>query len=105
MTGSENNPTDVDINQIDNAMAAITTLARTHGITGEPDPIDAFADAASRLADAGVTFDQVERLLVKIARAGLLTDDRRFALHTLYLRQKGDAVQSDFMKTAPSPSR
>lgn len=93
MAHSTDNPTPVNIDQIGDAAAAITTLAWAHGITAEPDPIDAFADPASRLADAEVTFDHFERLLLRLARAGVVTDDERFALHTLHLRQKADAVR------------
>lgn len=87
MAQFEHNPTTLNIDQIGDAATAITTLASTHGITAEPGPIDTFADAASRLSDAEVAFDHFERLLLKLARAGVVTDDERFALHALYLRQ------------------
>ena len=84
---------DLDITRIGDVAAAISTLAWTHGITAEPAPIDAFADAAARLSDAEVTFDRTERLLLGLARADLITDEQRFALHAAYLHQKADGVR------------
>ncbi len=71
----------------------ITALARTHGITAERYPIDDFADAVSRLSDAEITLDPIERLLVKLRRVGVLNDRERFALHAAYLRESGTAPQ------------
>ena len=85
----------LDATRIGDAAAAISTLAWTHGITAEPAPIDAFADAAARLSDAEVTFDRTERLLLGLARADLITDEERFALHAAYLLQKADGVRPD----------
>ncbi len=68
------------------AAAKITTLATTHSISAAPEPIDDFGDTVSRLSDAEVTFDRVERLLLALTRAGLVTDAERFALHAAYLR-------------------
>ena len=59
-----------------------------------PAPIDGFADAAARLSDAEVTFDYIERLLLGLARANLVTDEQRFALHAAYLHQKANCVRS-----------
>ena len=80
--------------RIGDAAAAISTKAWTHGITAEPAPIDAFADAAARLSDAEVTFDHIEGLLLGLARANLVTDEQRFALHAAYLHQKAHGVRS-----------
>ena len=68
------------------AAATITTLASTYGITAAPEPIDTFADTASRLSDVKITFYRVERLLLALTRAGLVTDAERFALHAAYRR-------------------
>ena len=76
------------MSRIGDVAAAITTLAQAHGITAAPEPVDAFADAAARLCDAEVIFDHTERLLIGLARAGLVADEQRFALHAAYLRQK-----------------
>jgi hypothetical protein len=83
----------LDATRIGDAAAAISTLAWTHGIAAEPAPIDAFADAAARLSDAEVTFDRTERLLLSLARAALITDEERFALHAAYLLQRADGVR------------
>lgn len=74
---------------VSDAAAAIGTLARRHGISVAAESVDVFADAAARLCgDAEVTFDHTERLLLGLARAGIVTDEQRFALHAAYLRQK-----------------
>jgi hypothetical protein len=83
----------LDATRIGGAAGAISTLAWTHGITVEPAPIDAFTDAAARLSDAEVTFDRTECLLLGLARADLITDEQRFALHAAYLLQKADDVR------------
>ena len=85
--------TELDPARIGDAAAAISTMAWTHGITAAPAPIDAFADAAARLSDVDVTFDHIERLLLGLARANLVTDEQRFALHAAYLHQKADGVR------------
>lgn len=85
--------TELDLDRIGDAAAAVSTMAWTHGITAAPAPIDAFADAAARLSDAEVTFDHIERLLLGLARANLVTDEQRFALHAAYLHQKADGVR------------
>lgn len=69
--------------------SAIRTLARLHNVTGAPEPVDAFAHAASRLADEAVELDQVERRLIGLQRQGVVTPEQRFALHAIYLRQSG----------------
>lgn len=77
-----------DIEHVGNVAVAIMTLARAHGITDEAAVIDGFANAVSRLSDADVELDHVERLLLALARAGIVDDRERFALHAAYLHQK-----------------
>ena len=84
---------EVDLSGVGDAAVAINTLAWTHGITAVPEPIDAFADATARLCDTEVTFDHTERLLLGLARAGVVTDEQRFALHAAYLRQQAGDVR------------
>jgi hypothetical protein len=66
----------------------IDTTAMLHGVSCAPEPIDDFADAVSRLSDAAVHLDEPERQLLALFRAGLISDDHRFALHAAYLRQR-----------------
>ena len=73
---------------MDDVASAIRTLAWLHGITGAPEPIDEFAHAVSRLADAEVDLDPVERLLVGLQRQAVVSPQQAFALHAIYLRQK-----------------
>ena len=72
---------------IGDAAVTITTLASTHGITAAPEPIDTFSDAVSCLSDAEVSFGSVERLLLALTRAGIVTDEESFALHAAHLRK------------------
>lgn len=69
------------------AAAWIRDAARRHAVTFTEAPVDTFAAAVSRLSDAGVQLDQTEQLLLALARAGVVTDPQRFALHAAYLRQ------------------
>jgi hypothetical protein len=94
MTDRRDDRTPLDVAGIGAAAAAITAMASTHGITGEPEPIDAFADAVIRLCATEVTFDHIELLLLGLARADLITDEQRFALHVAYLRQKAEGIRS-----------
>ncbi|WP_145144378.1 hypothetical protein [Roseomonas gilardii] len=84
---------EVDLSKVGDAAATISTLARTHGVTAAPEPVDAFVDAATRLCDTEVVLDHTERLLVGLARAGVLTDEQRFALHAAYLRQQSGDIR------------
>ena len=81
-------PLHLAIAGMDDVATAIRTLARSYGIDGAPEPIDDFALAVSRLADAEVDLDPVERLLVGLQRRAILTPQEGFALHAIYLRQK-----------------
>lgn len=65
-------------------------MAHQHGLTSEPEPIDTFVDAVSRLSGAEVRLDTTERLLVAIERVGLVTGRQGVLLHAAYLRQKPD---------------
>lgn len=67
----------------------VRALARTHGITFERTELDDYAETISRLSDAEVDPDEIELLLRALNRAGVITPERRFALHAAYLRQSG----------------
>ena len=84
--------TEPDLSGVGDVATAISTLAWMHGVTAAPEPVDTFADAAARLCDTGVTFDHIERLLLGLARAGVVTDEQRFALHAAYLRQQAGGI-------------
>lgn len=62
--------------------------AQDHNVRHAEAPIDVFATAASRLSDLGVTLDDIELLLLALARNGVVTGRQRFALHAACLRQK-----------------
>ena len=70
-----------DVDHVGDVAAAVITLAWVHGLADTPAVIDGFANAVSRLADADVELDHVERLLLALARAGVVDDRERFALH------------------------
>ena len=78
----------------DDVATAIDILAHRHGITAAPKPVDTFVSAVTRLcSDVEVTLDHTERLLVGLARAGVISDEQRFELHAGYLRQKSRGVR------------
>ena len=56
--------------------------------------MDTFVSAVTRLcSDIEVTLDRTERLLVGLARAGVISDEQRFELHAGYLRQRSRDVR------------
>jgi hypothetical protein len=70
-------------------VAAWTLATAKHdGIVEKAEPVDAFADAVSRLSDAEVDLDPIERLLLAIERAGVIDGRQGVLLHAAYLRQK-----------------
>lgn len=70
-----------------NVAAWIRITAQQAGVTAEPQPIDTFANAVSRLSDAGVQLDNTEQLLLALDRAGIVTGTNAVRLHAAYLRQ------------------
>ena len=93
MTDASDQRVKLDVVWSDDAGVPITPLARRHDISAAAEPVDTFVEAATRLyGDAEVTFDHTERLLLGLARAGIVTDEQRFALHAAYLRQTATDV-------------
>ena len=88
LTGDQTTKPAFDVDRVGDVAAAVMTLAWVHGLADTPAVIDGFANAVSRLADADVKLDHVERLLLALARAGIVDDRERFALHAVYLHQK-----------------
>jgi hypothetical protein len=62
--------------------------AERHSVRAQPEPVDTFADAVSRLSDAEVDLDPIERLLLAIERAGIVDSHQGVLLHAAYLCQK-----------------
>jgi hypothetical protein len=58
------------------------------GLVAQTEAVDTFADAVSRLSDAEVDLDPIERLLLAIERAGIVDGRQGVLLHAAYLRQK-----------------
>ena len=71
----------------------IRKAAQDHNVRHTEAPIDVFATAASRLSDAGVALDDIELLLLALARNGIVTDQQRFALHAAYHARRADAFR------------
>ena len=88
-----NNVTARDIQPFGDIAAEIEHMAWTHGITADPDPIDAFAATLTRLCDQDIKLDRIETLLVKLERAGLLDGHRSVELHAAYLRQNPNLLR------------
>ena len=66
----------------------IRKAAQDHNFRHTEAPIDVFATTACRLSDAGLALDDIEHLLLALARNGTVTDRQCFALHAAFLRQK-----------------
>lgn len=62
------------------------STAQDFGITVGPGPHDGFIKAVSRLSDGVVDLDPVEKLLIALGRAGVLTAHQRALLQLQYLR-------------------
>jgi hypothetical protein len=69
------------------AQDEILALARQHGVTYRPMPLDRLGDAMSRLACDEVELDDTERLLLALERAGHLSTKDANRLHVAYMRQ------------------
>ncbi len=69
--------------------ASIRDLAACHDITAEPDDYDRLATNLSRLAGDDVTLDDVEMLLVHLARRGIVSGPERQKLHVAYIGEGG----------------
>jgi len=65
----------------------IVALARRHGVTSKPMPLDKLGEVISRLAGDGVQLDDTERLLLALERAGHLSSKEANRLHVAYMRQ------------------
>ena len=103
-----NSVTAKDIEPVANIAAEIEHMAWTHGITADPEPIDAFASTVTRLCDQDIKLERIEMLLVKLERVGLLDSYRSVELHTAYLRQNPSVLRpSETVQTEdrPVPSR
>ncbi len=70
--------------------AFVAGLATDRVVAYIPVVADALAGAISRLSDAEHAPDSTEDHLVALARAGVITEGERFALHAAYLRQKAE---------------
>jgi hypothetical protein len=62
--------------------------AECHSIVAQTEPLDTIADAISRLSDAEMDLDPIERLPLAIERAGIVDGHQGVLLHAAYLRQK-----------------
>lgn len=77
-----------DLDRVGDVAAAVEHLAWTHGITAEPEPIDAFADNVNRLCDQEITFDRTEMLLIKLIRVGVISEEDGVTMHAAHLAQR-----------------
>lgn len=70
------------------AEAIIRDLAKRHGITAQRIRLDDLADTFARLSDAEVETDEVEQLVVNLARANIISGTKALDLLGEYLEQK-----------------
>ena len=71
-----------------NVAAFILDLAARHGVRYEKGPYDDLAEVITRLSDDEVVLDDVDRLLMALARAKVLTVRETIALQMNYHREK-----------------
>jgi hypothetical protein len=67
--------------------AAIRALADRHRITYAQTPTDVWANHVTRLAGDDVEFDEIERLLIALQRAGHISRADAVRLQADYLHQ------------------
>ena len=75
-----------------NVEAFILDLAAKHGVRYVKGPYDDLADTLTRLSDDEVVMDDVERLLIALARAEVVTTRETLSLQLAYLREKKGGV-------------
>jgi len=63
----------------------IRKLAHSHNITAQRTLIDDFADDINRLSDAEVMLDEVEQLIINLARAEVITSKQMIEFQTQYI--------------------
>jgi hypothetical protein len=68
--------------------AYVRELAAHHKIVGQRSKLDDWADAVTRLAGDDVELDEVERLIVQLGRANILSGRETVSLAARYLREK-----------------
>lgn len=74
--------------------AFVRSLAAEHGIAYRPTALDALAAAITRLAYAETAPDETADLLLTLTRAGVIDEQKSFALHAAHLRERDGAGQS-----------
>lgn len=78
-----------------NTESFVRALAKLHQITDKQDRIDNLAFTLTRLSGDEVVLDEVERLIVKLARADVISQDQAFLLLERYLDEKETATAGD----------
>jgi len=74
--------------KVRSAKEEILALAREHGVTYQPTPLDELGNVITRLAGDEVQLDEPALLLLALTRAGHLTSTEATRLHGEYLRAK-----------------
>lgn len=78
-----------------NTESFVRALAKLHQITDKQDRIDNLAFTLTRLSGDEVVLDEVERLIVKLARADVISQDQALLLLERYLDEKETATAGD----------
>jgi hypothetical protein len=68
--------------------AYIIKLAHRHGVSYVKTPSDQLAQVITNLSDDDVEMDDVERLIIALERAGVISSEQVVPLHIHYLREK-----------------
>jgi hypothetical protein len=78
---------DISAARIRSAKDEIQALARRHGVTYAPTPLDQLGKAMSQLAGDDMKLDDTEYLLLALERSGHLSTRDANRLHVAYMRQ------------------
>jgi hypothetical protein len=74
--------------KVRSAKDEILALARAHGVTYEPTPLDELGNAITRLSGDEVELDEPQLLLLALVRAGIITREESASLRAKYIRAK-----------------
>lgn len=72
-----------------NVEGYVRALASAHGVSLEEDAYDRLAQVLTKLSDDDVELDEVERLLVKLKRKGVIEKTEMLMLQLEYLEGNG----------------
>jgi hypothetical protein len=79
---------DITSTKARSAEEEIRVLARQHGVSYQPTPLDELGNVITRLAGDDVELDEAQRLLLALVRAGAITKEKSASLRARHIRAK-----------------